>query len=57
MLTSEEHAEVEALVEHYLDRTDLVQHDIKLLKSEPIRSLGYPVPFKVIHYLSFVKKC
>ena len=29
-----------------LCRTDLIQHDIKLLTSEPIRSKGYPVPFK-----------
>ena len=27
-------------------RTDLIQHDIKLLTSEPIRSKGYLVPFK-----------
>ena len=27
-------------------RTDLIQHDIKLSTSEPIRSKGYPVPFK-----------
>ena len=26
--------------------TDLIQHDIKLLTSEPIRSKGYPVSFK-----------
>ena len=29
-----------------LGRTDLIQHDIKLLTSEPIRSKGYPFPFK-----------
>ena len=52
-LTSEQRAEVEAFVEQYPDvltsvpgRTDLIQHDIKLLTSEPIRSNGYPVPFK-----------
>ena len=52
-LMSEQRAEVEALVEQYPDvltsvpgRTDLIQHDIKLLTSEPIRSKGYPVPFK-----------
>ena len=27
-------------------RTDLIEHDIKLLTSEPIRSKGYLVPFK-----------
>ena len=44
---------VEALIEQYPDvltsvpgRTDLIQHDIKLSTSEPIRSKGYPVPFK-----------
>ena len=52
-LMSEQRAEVEPLVEQYPDvlisvpgHTDLIQHDIKLLTSEPIRSKGYPVPFK-----------
>ena len=52
-LTSEQSAEVEALVEQYPDVltsvpgcTDLIQYDIKLLTSEPIRSKGYPVLFK-----------
>ena len=52
-LTSEQRAEVEALIEQYPDiltsvpgRTDLIQHDIKLSTSEPIQSKGYPVPFK-----------
>ena len=52
-LMSEQFAEVEALVEKnpvvltsVPGRTDLIQHDIKLLKSEPIRSKRYPVPFK-----------
>ena len=52
-LTSEQRAEVEVLIEQYPDvltsvpgRTDLIQHDIKLSTSEPIRSKGYPVPFK-----------
>ena len=47
-LTSEQRAEVKALVEQYPDvltsvpgRTDLIQHDIKLLTSEPIQSKGY----------------
>ena len=42
-LTSEQRAEVEALIEQYPDvltsvpgRTDLIQHDIKLSTSEPI---------------------
>ena len=52
-LTSEQRAEVEALIEQYPDvltsvpgRIDLIQHDINLSTSEPIRSKGYPVPFK-----------
>ena len=52
-MTSEQHAEVEVLVEQYPDvltsvpgRTDLIQHDIKLLTSEQIRSKRYLVPFK-----------
>ena len=52
-LTSEQRAEVEALIEQYPDvltsvpgRTHLIQHDIKLSTSEPIRSKGYPVSFK-----------
>ena len=52
-LTSEQRAEVEALIEQYPDvltsvpgRTDLIQHDINLSTSEPIRSKGYPVRFK-----------
>ena len=52
-MTSEQRAEVEALIEQYPDvltsvsgRTDLIQHDIKLSTSEPIPSKGYPVPFK-----------
>lgn len=28
------------------DRTDLIQHSIKLLTSEPARFKGYPIPFK-----------
>ena len=27
-------------------RTDQIKNDIKLLTSEPIRSKGYPIPFK-----------
>ena len=52
-LTSEQRAEIEALVEQYPNVltkvpgcTDLIKHDIKLLTSEPIRSKGYPVSFK-----------
>ena len=57
-MTSEQRAEVEALVEQCPDvltsvpgRTDLIQHDIKLLTSEPIRSKGYPVLFKARHVM------
>ena len=53
MLTSEQRAEVEAINEQYPDvltsvpgRTDLIQHNIKLSTSEPIRSKGYLVQFK-----------
>ena len=52
-LTSEQCSEVETLIEQYPEvlsslpgRTDQIQHDIKLLTSEPIRSKGYPIPFK-----------
>ncbi|MES9994361.1 MAG: RNase H-like domain-containing protein [Candidatus Thiodiazotropha sp.] len=52
-LTSEQRAEVEALISQYPDvlsslpgRTDQIQHDIKLLTSEPIRTKGYPIPYK-----------
>ena len=52
-LTSEQRAEVEGQVEQYPDvltsvssHIDLIQLNIKLLTSEPIRSKGYPVPFK-----------
>ena len=52
-LTSEKRSEVETLIEQYPEvlsslqgRTDQKQHDIKLLTSEPIRSKGYPIPFK-----------
>ena len=63
-LTSEQRAEVEALVEQYPDlltglpcRTDLIQHDIKLLTSEPIQSKGYSVLFKACDIMdSQIKK-
>ena len=52
-LKSEQRSKVETLIEQYPevlsslpDRTDQIQHDIKLLTSEPIRSNGYPIPFK-----------
>ena len=52
-MTSDQRAEVEALVEQYPDilrrvpgRTDLIQHNIKFLTSESIRFKGYPVLFK-----------
>ena len=52
-LTSEQRSEVETLIEQYPEvlsslpgRTDQIQHDIKLLTSEPIRSKGYPISFK-----------
>ena len=52
-LTSEQRSEVETLIEQYPEvlsslpgRTDQIQHDIKLLTAEPIRSKGYPIPLK-----------
>ena len=50
---SEQRSEIETLIEQYPEvlsslsgRTDQIQHDIKLLTSEPIRSKCYPIPFK-----------
>ena len=52
-LTSEQRKEVETLMKQYPDvlsslpgRTDQIQHDIKLLTSEPIRTKGYSIPYK-----------
>ena len=52
-LTSEQRKKVETLMKQYPDvlsslpgRTDQIQHDIKLLTSEPIRTKGYSIPFK-----------
>ena len=52
-LKSEQRSEVETLIEQYPEvlsslpgRADQIQHDIKLLTLEPIRSKGYPIPFK-----------
>ena len=52
-LTSEQRKEVEMLMKQYPDvlsslpgRTDRIQHDIKLLTSEPIRTKGYSTPYK-----------
>ena len=52
-LTSEQCKEVETLMKQYPDvlsslpgRTDQIQHDIKLLTSEPIRTKGYSIPYK-----------
>ena len=64
-LTSEQRAEVKALIEQYPDvltsvpgRTDLIQHDIKLSTSEPIRSKGYPVPLKhATSWTQRLRKC
>ena len=53
-LTSEQRKEVETLMKQYPDvlsslpgRTDRIQHDIKLLTSEPIRTKGYSIPYKM----------
>ena len=52
-LMSEQRSEVETLIQQYSEVlsslpgcTDQIQHDIKLLTSEPIRSKSYPIPFK-----------
>ena len=52
-LTSEKRKEVETLTKRYPDvlsslpgRNDQIQHDIKLLTSEPIRTKGYSIPYK-----------
>ena len=52
-LMSEQRKEVETLMKQYPDvlsslpgRTDQIQHDIKLLTSEPIRTKGYSIPYK-----------
>ena len=52
-LTSEQRKEVETLIKQYPDvlsslpgRTDCIQHDIKLLTPEPIRTKGYSTPYK-----------
>ena len=52
-LTPEQIREAESLVEQYQDvrtslpgRTDVIRHNIKLLTTEPVRSKGYPIPYK-----------
>ena len=52
-LTSEQRKEVQTLIKQYPGvlsslpgRTDRIQHDIKLLTSEPIRTKGYSIPYK-----------
>ena len=52
-MTSEQRSDVETLIRQYLNvftslpgRTDQIEHNIKLLTSDPIRSKGYPIPCK-----------
>ena len=52
-LTSQQRKEVETLMKQHPDvlsslpgRTDRIQHDIKLLTSEPIRTKGHSIPYK-----------
>ena len=52
-LTSEQRKEVETLMKEYPDvlsslsgRTDRMHHDVKLLRSEPILTKGYSIPYK-----------
>ncbi|MCG8096943.1 MAG: DDE-type integrase/transposase/recombinase [Candidatus Thiodiazotropha endolucinida] len=54
MLTQDQRKEIETLINEYPDvlssvpgRTDQIEHDIKLLTSEPVRSKGYAIPYKV----------
>ena len=52
-LTPEQIREAESVVEQYPDvltslpgRTDTIRHNIKILTTEPVRSKGYPIPYK-----------
>ena len=52
-LTDEQRNEVRELLAKYPDvltsipgRTKLLEHDIKLSTTEPVRSKGYPIPYK-----------
>ena len=52
-LTSEQRKEVETLMKQYPDvpssllgRTDQIQHDVRLLTSEPIRTKGCSIPYR-----------
>ena len=49
----EQICEAELLIEQYPDvltslpgRTDVIRYNIKLLTAEPVRSKGYPIPYK-----------
>ena len=55
---SEQSQEVETLMKQYPDvlsslpgRTDRIQHNIKLLTSEPIRTKGYSMPYKTRSFM------
>ena len=64
-MTSEQRDEVEALVKQYPDvvtsvsgRTDQIQHNIKLLTSEPIHLKEYPVLFMARYVMETkIRKC
>ena len=52
-LTDEQRKEVRELWDKYPDvltsipgRTELLEHDIKISTAEPVRSKGYPIPYK-----------
>ena len=52
-LTDEQKKEVKELLAKYPDvltsipgKTELLEHDIKLSTAEPVRSMGYPLPYK-----------
>ena len=53
-MSPEQICEAESLIEQYPDvltslpgRTDVICHNIKLLTTEPVRSKGYPIPYKI----------
>ena len=53
VLTNEQRKEVRELLAKYPDvltsipgKTELLEHDIKLSTAEPVRSKGYPIPYK-----------
>ena len=57
-LTDKQRKEVRELLAKYPDvltsipgKTELLEHDIKLSTAEPVRSKGYPIPYKAIEMI------